>query len=101
MVGFSVAQRDIRDYYNGDVQWIMIVTLIAVFLIRRCCCARWWPPIYLVASVILSYVSAVGIGVVFFQFVLATAFVERAWHGVSGSRRGGRGLQPAADLADP
>ncbi|MDT4997896.1 MAG: putative drug exporter of the superfamily, partial [Mycobacterium sp.] len=70
MVGFSVAQRDIRDYYNGDVQWIMIVTLIVVFLILVLLLRSLVAPIYLVASVILSYVSAVGIGVLFFQFVL-------------------------------
>ncbi|MDT5126179.1 MAG: putative drug exporter of the superfamily, partial [Mycobacterium sp.] len=70
MVGFSVAQRDIRDYYNGDVQWIMIVTLIVVFLILVMLLRSLVAPIYLVASVILSYVSAVGIGVLFFQFVL-------------------------------
>jgi RND superfamily putative drug exporter len=70
MVGFSVAQRDIRDYYNGDVEWIMIVTLIVVFLILALLLRSLVAPIYLVASVILSYVSAVGIGVVFFQFVL-------------------------------
>jgi len=44
MVGFSVAQRDIRNYYNGDVQWIMIVTLIVVSSSWCCCCARWWHP---------------------------------------------------------
>ena len=70
MVGFSVAQRDIRDYYDGDVEWIMIVTLIVVFLILALLLRSLVAPIYLVASVILSYVSAVGIGVVFFQFVL-------------------------------
>jgi RND superfamily putative drug exporter len=70
MVGFSVAQRDIRDYYNGDVQWIMIVTLIVVFLILVLLLRSLVAPIYLVASVILSYVSAVGIGVLFFQFIL-------------------------------
>jgi putative drug exporter of the RND superfamily len=70
MVGFSVAQRDIRDYYNGDVEWIMIVTLIVVFLILALLLRSLVAPVYLVASVILSYVSAVGLGVVFFQFVL-------------------------------
>jgi RND superfamily putative drug exporter len=70
MVGFSVAQRDIRNYYNGDVRWIMIVTLIVVFLILVLLLRSLVAPIYLVASVILSYVSAVGIGVLFFQFVL-------------------------------
>src|SRR5882757_3900684 len=70
MVGFSVAQRDIRNYYNGDVEWIMIVTLVVVFLILALMLRSLVAPIYLVASVILSYISAVGIGVVFFQFVL-------------------------------
>ncbi len=70
MVGFSVAQRDIRDYYNGDIEWIIIVTLIVVFLILVALLRSLVAPIYLVASVILSYVSAVGIGVVFFQFIL-------------------------------
>jgi RND superfamily putative drug exporter len=70
MVGFSVAQRDIRDYYNADIEWIIIVTLIVVFLILVLLLRSLIAPIYLVASVILSYVSAVGIGVVFFQFIL-------------------------------
>ncbi|MDT5192220.1 MAG: putative drug exporter of the superfamily, partial [Mycobacterium sp.] len=70
MVGFSVAQRDIRDYYNSDIEWIIIVTLIVVFLILVLLLRSLIAPIYLVASVILSYVSAVGIGVVFFQFIL-------------------------------
>ncbi len=70
MVGFSVAQRDIRDYYNSDIEWIIIITLIVVFLILVALLRSLVAPIYLVASVILSYVSAVGIGVVFFQFIL-------------------------------
>jgi hypothetical protein len=48
----------------------MIVTLIVVFLILVLLLRSLVAPIYLVASVILSYVSAVGIGVLFFQFVL-------------------------------
>ncbi|MGH3642758.1 MAG: RND family transporter [Mycobacterium sp.] len=70
MVGFSVAQKDIRNYYNSDVEWIIIVTLIVVFLILVMLLRSLIAPIYLVLSVILSYVSAVGIGVVFFQFIL-------------------------------
>ncbi len=70
MVGFSVAQRDIRNYYNSDIEWIIVVTLIVVFLILVALLRSLIAPIYLVASVILSYVSAVGIGVLFFQFIL-------------------------------
>lgn len=70
MVGFSAVNRDIRDYYNGDIRFIVIATLIVVFLILVLLLRALVAPIYLVLSVILSYASAVGIGVVFFQFVL-------------------------------
>jgi RND superfamily putative drug exporter len=70
MVGFSVAQKNIRDYYNSDVEWIIVLTLVVVFLILVALLRSLLAPIYLVGSVILSYVSAVGIGVIFFQFIL-------------------------------
>ncbi len=70
MVGFSAVQNDIRNYYNADVRLIIIVTLIVVFLILVMLLRAIIAPLYLVASVILSYVSAVGIGVLFFQFIL-------------------------------
>jgi RND superfamily putative drug exporter len=70
MAGFSAAQNDIRNYYNGDIRFIITVTLIVVFLILVLLLRAIIAPIYLVASVILSYASAVGIGVLFFQFVL-------------------------------
>jgi putative drug exporter of the RND superfamily len=70
MVGFSAVQNDIRNYYNSDVELIIIITLVVVFLILVALLRAIIAPIYLVASVILSYVSAVGIGVLFFQFIL-------------------------------
>ncbi len=70
MVGFSAVQNDIRNYYNSDVELIIVITLIVVFLILVALLRAIVAPIYLVASVILSYVSAVGIGVLFFQFIL-------------------------------
>jgi len=70
MVGFSAVQNDIRNYYNADVQFIILVTLLVVFLILVVLLKSLVAPIYLVGSVILSYVSALGIGVVFFQFLL-------------------------------
>ncbi|MCV7282687.1 RND family transporter [Mycolicibacterium flavescens] len=70
MVGFSAVQNDIRNYYNGDVRFIIIVTLLVVLLILVVLLKSLVAPIYLVGSVILSYVSALGIGVVFFQFIL-------------------------------
>jgi RND superfamily putative drug exporter len=76
LVGFSAVQNDIRNYYNGDIRFIMGVTLIVVLLILIALLRSIVTPIYLVLSVILSYVSALGIGVVFFQFILGQ---EIAW----------------------
>ena len=70
MIGFSSVQNDIRNYYNGDIRFIIIVTLIVVFLILVMLLRSLIAPIYLVGSVIISYLSALGIGVVFFQFIL-------------------------------
>lgn len=70
MVGFSTVNRDIRNYYNGDIQYIVIVTLVVVFLILVQLLRAVVAPLYLVLSVVLSYGSALGIGVVFFQFIL-------------------------------
>lgn len=70
MIGLSAMNRDIRDYYNQDIQYIVIVTLIVVFLILVQLLRSVVAPLYLVLSVVLSYGSALGIGVVFFQFIL-------------------------------
>jgi RND superfamily putative drug exporter len=70
LVGFSSIQNDLRNYYNADIRFIIIVTLIVVFLILSALLRSIVAPIYLVLSVILSYLAAVGIGVIFFQFIL-------------------------------
>ncbi len=76
MVGFSPVQANLRDYYNGDIRFIILFTLLVVFLVLVLLLRAIVAPIYLVASVVLSYVSAIGIGVVFFQFILGQ---ELAW----------------------
>jgi len=70
MVGFTPVQNDIRDYYNGDIRFIVITTLVVVFLILVLLLRAVVAPLYLVLSVVLSYMSALGIAVVFFQFIL-------------------------------
>jgi RND superfamily putative drug exporter len=70
MVGFSPVNNDLRHYYNGDIRFIVFVTLIVVFLVLVALLRAIVAPIYLVLSVVLSYVSALGIGVLFFQFIL-------------------------------
>lgn len=76
MVGFSAVQNEMRNYYNDDVKFIIIFTLIVVFLILVVLLRSIVAPIYLVGTVILSYLSALGIGVVVFQFILGQ---EIAW----------------------
>lgn len=70
MAGFPVMLRDIRDYYNHDIRLIIIVTILVVLLILIVLLRAIVAPLYLIASVIISYLSALGIGVVMFQFVL-------------------------------
>ncbi|GAB7070749.1 RND family transporter [Mycolicibacterium hodleri] len=70
MVGFSAFQNDIRNHYDHDLTYIVIMTLVVVFLILVALLRAIVAPIYLVMSVVLSFVSAMGIGVVFFQFIL-------------------------------
>ena len=70
MVGFSSFNNDIRNHYNADLSYIIVMTLIVVFLILAALLRAVVAPIYLMLSVVLSFVSAMGIGVVFFQFIL-------------------------------
>jgi RND superfamily putative drug exporter len=70
MVGFSAFNNDIRTHYDSDLTYIIVMTLIVVFLILAALLRAVIAPIYLVLSVVLSFVSAMGIGVVFFQFIL-------------------------------
>ncbi|WP_365997930.1 RND family transporter [Mycolicibacterium sp.] len=70
MVGFSAFNNDIRTHYDSDLTYIIVMTLIVVFLILAALLRAVVAPIYLVLSVVLSFISAMGIGVVFFQFIL-------------------------------
>jgi putative drug exporter of the RND superfamily len=70
MVGFSAFNNDVRNHYNSDLTYIIVMTLVVVFLILAALLRALIAPIYLVLSVVLSFVSATGIGVVFFQFIL-------------------------------
>lgn len=84
MVGPTPMYSTIRDYYDHDLRLIVIMTLIVVFLILVALLRALVAPLYLIASVVISFMSALGLGVVFFQFILgqqiywnvpATAFI--------------------------
>lgn len=70
MAGVSAGLRDTRDYYDHDMRFIVIATVIIVLLILIVLLRAIVAPLYLICSVVISYFSALGIGVIVFQFVL-------------------------------
>jgi RND superfamily putative drug exporter len=70
MAGYTVGLKDTRDYYGHDIRFIIAITLLVVLLTLIALLRAIVAPLYLVASVVISYLSAVGIGVLVFQFLL-------------------------------
>jgi putative drug exporter of the RND superfamily len=70
MGGFPAALRDTRDYYERDIRYIILATLLVVFLTLVVLLRALVAPLYLVASVVLSFFAALGIGVLTFQVLL-------------------------------
>jgi len=70
MAGYPVMLRDTRDSYNHDIRFIIFVTIIVVLLVLIALLRAVVAPLYLIGSVLVSYLSALGIGVVVFQFLL-------------------------------
>jgi RND superfamily putative drug exporter len=70
MAGFPVMLRDTRDYYNHDIRLIIVLTIFVVSLILIALLRAIVAPLYLICSVLVSYLSALGIGVIVFQFML-------------------------------
>lgn len=70
MSGYPVTLRDTRDFYDRDLRFIIIVTIAVVLLILMTLLRAVVAPLYLVGSVIVSYLSAVGLGVLVFQYLL-------------------------------
>lgn len=70
MSGYTVALKDTRDYYQHDIRFIIAVTLLVVLVTLVALLRAIVAPLYLVASVVISYLSAVGIGVLVFQYLL-------------------------------
>ncbi len=68
--GYPVTLRDTRDYYNRDLRLIIGLTIGVVMLVLMVLLRAAVAPLYLVGSVILSYLSALGLGVLIFQYLL-------------------------------
>jgi putative drug exporter of the RND superfamily len=84
IVGTTAMYSAIRSYSHDDIRLIVIMTLLVVFVILILLLRAIVAPLYLIASVVISFMSAVGVGVIFFQFILgqqiywtvqATAFI--------------------------
>ena len=70
VVGLPAILKDTRDYSDQDVRFIVVMTTCVVLLILILLLRAVVAPLYLICSVILSYLSALGIGVVVFQFLM-------------------------------
>jgi RND superfamily putative drug exporter len=70
IAGLPAVNADVRDYYNHDMRFIITMTILVVLLILIVLLRAVVAPLYLIASVAISFLSALGIGVVVFQFIL-------------------------------
>jgi putative drug exporter of the RND superfamily len=70
IAGLPAVNADVRDYYNHDMRFILTMTILVVLLILIVLLRAVVAPLYLIASVAISFLSALGIGVVVFQFIL-------------------------------
>jgi putative drug exporter of the RND superfamily len=68
--GVTAMLRDTRAYYDDDIKLIIIMTILIVFTILVAILRAVVAPLYLIATVVISYLSALGVGVIFFQFIL-------------------------------
>jgi RND superfamily putative drug exporter len=70
VVGLPVVLKETGDYYDRDLRFIILMTVCVVLLILIALLRAVIAPLYLIGSVIVSYLSALGIGVIVFQFLL-------------------------------
>jgi RND superfamily putative drug exporter len=68
--GVTAMLRDTRAYYGDDINLIIVMTILIVFVILVAILRAVVAPLYLIASVVISYLSALGVGVIVFQFIL-------------------------------
>jgi putative drug exporter of the RND superfamily len=68
--GVTAMLRDTRAYYDDDIKLIIVMTILIVFSILVAILRAVVAPLYLIATVVISYLSALGVGVIVFQFIL-------------------------------
>ncbi|MGV0993353.1 MAG: RND family transporter [Mycobacterium sp.] len=70
MNGLTATLRDTRDYYYQDLRLIVTTTILVVLSILIVLLRALVAPLYLIVSVVFSYLSALGMGVLLFQGIL-------------------------------
>ena len=70
LVGVPSALRDTRDFYNDDIKFIVLATILIVFFILVILLRAIVAPLYLIASVLISFMSALGLAVIVFNWIL-------------------------------
>lgn len=70
ITGLPKVNENVRDYYDHDVMFIIITTILVVLFILIMLLRAIVSRLYLIGSVMISYLSALGIGVIFFQLIL-------------------------------
>ncbi|KQH81071.1 hypothetical protein AO501_05505 [Mycobacterium gordonae] len=69
MTGMTPIYTEMRDYYNHDLRFIVVMTIAIVLLILAVLLRAIVAPLYLIATVVISYLPALGIGVIAFQLI--------------------------------
>ncbi len=69
MTGMTPIYTEMRNYYNHDLRFIVVMTIAIVLLILAVLLRAIVAPLYLIATVVISYLSALGIGVIAFQLI--------------------------------
>ncbi|MGV0625535.1 RND family transporter [Mycolicibacter minnesotensis] len=70
--GFPAINADLNTAFKRDFAEIMVVTLLVIFVVMCLLLRAVVAPIYLLGTVVLTYVSAVGLGVLVFQEILGS-----------------------------
>jgi RND superfamily putative drug exporter len=69
MSGMTPYYSELRDYFNHDLRFIVLITVAVVFLILVLLLRAVVAPLYLVGTVILSCLASLGIGVIVLQLI--------------------------------
>lgn len=70
MGGFPAINADLKKAYDSDLREIIVVTLLIIFLVMCLLLRAVVAPLYLLGTVLLTYIASLGIGVLVFQVLL-------------------------------